>query len=97
MKYLFFLASLSLLFLSARTEQKVDKSKVYTSLLEALKEPEKVYRLNLSHQNLSTIPTEIRQLEQLEMLWLSDNKLKAIPDEIGNLSNLQALAILVAL
>lgn len=47
--------------------------------------------LNLSNQNLTTVPAEIGKQQSLEILNLSNNKLTGIPAEIGQLKNLRVL------
>ncbi len=64
---------------------------VYTNLAEALKNPDKVYRLNLRHQKLKKIPDGVFTLTNLQELNLSKNKLKSIPKDIAKLKNLEIL------
>ena len=64
---------------------------IYTSLEEALKNPEQVYRLHLRKQKLSIIPIEIGRLTNLQELDISKNKIKELPSYIENLPNLQYL------
>ena len=63
----------------------------YKSLDEALKNPEKVYKLTLKRKRLDEIPKEIFTLTNLQELNLKKNKIKKIPKEIGSLRNLQKL------
>lgn len=62
---------------------------VFTSLQEALKNPDQVYRLNLRKQKLKIVPSEIFKLKNLQELNLSKNKLTEIPAGIENLPNLE--------
>jgi len=71
----------------------LEQQPVYTSLSEALKTPEKVYRLDLSKQKLQSIPKELFSLYNLQELILAKNKIQQIPPEIGNLTNLQKLNV----
>ena len=63
----------------------------YTSLQEALRWPERVYKLSLRAQNLDAAPRVIRYLKNLQALDLGYNPLSYLPDEIVQLPNLQAL------
>jgi internalin A len=49
--------------------------------------------LNLSDQNLITLPDSISQLTNLKSLDLSSNRLTKLPDFIGELTNLEDLAL----
>lgn len=71
----------------------LEQELVYTSISQALKNPEKVYRLDLSKQKLQTVPKEVFSLYNLQELILAKNKLHEIPQEIGNLTNLQKLNV----
>jgi len=50
-----------------------------------------VTHLNLYNNQLTSIPPEICQLQNLTHLYLNNNQLMSIPPEIGQLSNLQDL------
>ena len=63
----------------------------YSSLEEALKEPEKVYKLSLKKNHLESFPMEILQFKNIQFLDLSRNKIVEIPVEIKNLTLLQEL------
>ena len=64
----------------------------YTSLDEALKNPARVRRLDLSGKQLDKLPASIGRLTNLVELSLSDNKLTALPPEMGRLTKLTSLA-----
>lgn len=64
---------------------------VYTKLEDAIKEPEKVYNLDLSKQKLDSFPSEIFQFKNLRTLNLSRNKIKSIPKQIKELTYLREL------
>ncbi|MEK6616028.1 MAG: leucine-rich repeat domain-containing protein [Bacteroidota bacterium] len=66
---------------------------IYYTLEEALKNPNKVYRLDLRKKKLKIFPKEILQLSNLKELNLSKNQLKELPEEIGTLTNLQILNV----
>jgi Leucine-rich repeat (LRR) protein len=72
-------------------EEDLDKEPVFIFLAEALKNPTKVYKLNLSRQQLKEIPKEIYQFVNLQRIDLSYNNITEIPKEIGLLKNLQSL------
>jgi len=65
--------------------------KEFTSLEDALKDPSKVYKLNLSHSGLAEFPMEILQFPNLQSLNLSSNGIEKIPSEIAKLPKLQKL------
>ncbi|MEH2290733.1 MAG: leucine-rich repeat domain-containing protein, partial [Nostoc sp.] len=49
---------------------------------------EKATELNLSNNQLSSLPPEISQLSNLTWLSLNNNQLSSLPPEISQLSNL---------
>ncbi len=65
--------------------------KEYSNLEEALKNPEKVFRLNLSNQNVLIAKDAWSKFTNLEFLSLRNDHLKEIPQEIGLLKNLKVL------
>ncbi|MCU0427661.1 MAG: leucine-rich repeat domain-containing protein [Candidatus Kapabacteria bacterium] len=69
----------------------LSKEKEFTSLEEALKNPAKVYKLDLSHNGLAEFPIDILKLPNLQSLNLSNNGIEAIPGDIGKLPKLQRL------
>lgn len=67
-------------------------NKEYFVLEEALKYPEKVYRLNLSNTNFKMPSDSVWiRFTNLEFLSLKNDHLKEIPGGIGNLKNLKTL------
>jgi len=69
-------------------------NKEYTSLDEALDNPNLVYRLNLSDQESIIFPERTwDEFQNLEYLSLKNVHLKEIPSGIGNLKNLKVLDI----
>lgn len=90
---LFSLLSINILKAQIRllTSHELQKARVYTSLEEALGAPEKVYRLDLSHQNLTDISQEIATLKDLQELNISGNHFQEIPEAIFRLPRLQIL------
>lgn len=71
---------------------KIDTAKVYKSIEEALLAPKAVYRLDLTKKKLTTFPSEILQLTNLNELILDKNKLDSIPPTISKLVNLQRIS-----
>ncbi|MEM0997539.1 MAG: leucine-rich repeat domain-containing protein [Bacteroidota bacterium] len=69
-----------------------DKNWFY-DLESALADPDKVYKLSLSDQQLKALPPEIGKLKNLQVLNLSNCGLKALPIEIKNLKHLQMLSL----
>nr|MBK9653711.1 leucine-rich repeat domain-containing protein [Bacteroidota bacterium] len=66
--------------------------KEYSNLEEALKEPENVFRLNLSNQNFKMPSDSIwMKFINLEYLSLKNDHLKVIPLGLGNLKKLSVL------
>ena len=69
-----------------------DKSWYY-DLDSALANPDKVYKLSLSDQQLKSLSPEIGKLKNLQVLNLSNCGLKALPEEIRELRHLQMLSL----
>jgi len=67
----------------------LDTVHTFTSLAEALKTPDKVYKLDLRKKKLKEFPREIFQFKNLQYLDLSKNSIKEIPAEIAELTSLQ--------
>ncbi len=65
--------------------------KEYTQLNEALKDPEHVYRLNLSNQTFKEFPSGLSQFKNLQYLSLRNDHLTKISNEIGTLQKLRVL------
>ena len=63
----------------------------YSSLEEALKEPDKVIKLSLKKQKLTELPEEVLKFKNLQSLSLRNNKLTAFPRELKQLQYLQEL------
>ncbi len=67
------------------------EEKTYKSLQDALKEPAKVHRLNLSSQNLTEIPGEVSRLPNLYHLNLSTNQVRQLSPALFGLTHLEEL------
>ena len=71
----------------------LDTLTAFTSLQEALKNPELVIKLDLRRKKIKVFPTEILQFTNLQYLDLSKNSIDELPIEISQLKNLQYLAV----
>ncbi len=88
---LFILSFLGITITAQIESDSLQTFKEYNSIEEALENPEKVYRLNLSNQDI-TIPNETwLKFKNLEYLSLKNDHLKEIPKAIGLLENLKIL------
>lgn len=65
----------------------------FTSIEEAMQNPELVIRLELRKKKLKQIPPEVFKFTNLQYLDLSKNKIQELPDSIGLLTNLQHLIL----
>ncbi len=63
----------------------------YTSIEDALKDPEKVVRLNLSNQSFTDFPKGLSKFKNLEYLSLRNDHLTSLSPEISNLKKLKVL------
>ncbi|MBL4577665.1 MAG: leucine-rich repeat domain-containing protein [Flavobacteriales bacterium] len=68
-----------------------DDAETYYSLEDALKEPEKVVKLDIAMNKLTSIDPNIAKLVNLECLDLSFNKFSTLPAEIAELKKLRVL------
>lgn len=75
--------------------QKLEKygviCRLYNSIDDALAEPEVACELNLSEQNISEIPDEITDLQNLNSINLSNNNLTEFPEILYSLPNLVSI------
>lgn len=79
---------------SAAAQTPVDSVKLnkeYTSIDEALKAPEQVYRLNLSNQTIQFPDTVWSRFINLQYLSLKNDHIVQIPLAIGNITSLKVL------
>lgn len=70
-----------------------DSVQTFTTLEQALKNPDQVEVLDLSKSKLEVFPPEIFTFKNLRELYLNKNKIKIIPPEIGSLTNLEIFEI----
>lgn len=91
------LTSVFIVFWASSFSQKIDKAFIkahtYKNLAKALKNPDKVYGLDLHAKRLRVFPREIFKFKNLVSLDLRDNEIKMIPESIGNLKNLKDLSM----
>ncbi len=80
----------ALFFLSFIALIQAQESKVNKNLEEALKTPEEVYQLDLSGQQLNSLPKNFKKLKNLKKLDLSDNKFTTLLN-FGKFDNLEYL------
>ena len=66
---------------------------VYNNINEALKNPEKVYKLDLHKKKLKEIPKEVFTFTNLQELNISKNKLTKIPKDIKLLTKLEVFNV----
>lgn len=71
-----------------KTQPTVDLSKEFAKAKE-----ENKTTLNLSKNNITVVPSSIKDLTNLVELYLYGNKINMLPPEIGNLTQLQTLAL----
>lgn len=70
----------------------LDNGKTYTSLQEALKEPQNVYRLKLTKlENRDSLPEELFSLTELRELTVKGCKLCVLNQNIDKLAKLESL------
>jgi leucine-rich repeat protein SHOC2 len=62
---------------------------LYTSIQEAMKEPNSVIKLELKRKKLKSFPPELFQLKNLQYLDISKNSISEIPDSLEFFENLQ--------
>src|ERR1035437_4196575 len=60
---------------------------------DALKNPDAVYKLRLTNQNLTAVPEGISKFKNLVSLDLSDNQITSIPSRLCTLKNLESFSL----
>jgi Leucine-rich repeat (LRR) protein len=74
------------------SDSELAKKKLYTSLEEALQEPDSVYRLKLKKRlKCDSLPSELFACKNLQELYLMGTKLSVLNQAIGELKNLTLL------
>ena len=84
---------LSVRLVNAQAIDSTQYKKVYTDLRQALKEPLKVYRLNLSSMPIDSFPVDLSKFKNLEYLCLNGDQVEFIPREIEYLQKLRSLQL----
>ncbi|HNR19577.1 MAG TPA: leucine-rich repeat domain-containing protein [Bacteroidia bacterium] len=74
-------------------DDSLKNQKVFTSISEALQNPDSVFRLDLSKQKLTEIPAQVFQLKNLRELKANKNKISVISEAISTLTLLQSLSL----
>ncbi len=88
----YFYSVLVLLFTTSLWSQiKYDKNREFNDLNDALKNPELIYRLNLSNQNLKLDGVDWSKFINLEYLSLKNDHLKEIPNGITKIKTLKSI------
>lgn len=80
-------------FAYAQTIDSTQYKKVYTDFNQALKEPLKVYRLNLNNMSIDSFPIDLSKFKNLEYLCLNSDQIEFIPREIEHLQKLRSLQL----
>lgn len=71
----------------------LDTMAAFTSIQQAIKQPEKVVKLILRKQKLKEFPKEILLFKNLQYLDLTKNSIKELPHGIDSLHNLEVLIL----
>ncbi|CDO94944.1 unnamed protein product [Kluyveromyces dobzhanskii CBS 2104] len=77
--------------LSNLTSLSLNKAKLSSLPTDFLKSLQKLEKLELNDNNLTSLPSQIKYSKKLIHFSAANNKLDSIPTEIGNLSNLRSL------
>lgn len=65
--------------------------KTFYNIADALKQPDSVYKLNISKKKIKSWPVELYLFKNLQELNISKNELTHLPDSIFLLTNLKVL------
>ncbi len=91
MKKLTFITTLLFISTCSWAQDQCAGEMTYYELSNAIKTPEKVIKLDIAMQKLTSISPDIAQLKNLRCLDLSFNKIGTLPDEFKELENLEYL------
>lgn len=91
MKKILFTLALLVVLSNSSLAQNNDKEKEFTTLKEALISPEKVFRLNLSNQEINISSEQWSSFVNLEYLNLKGDHLQEIPIAITQLKSLKTI------
>ena len=69
------------------------QGRVFTSISQALMQPDSVFRLKLRRKGYKQIPPEVFNFKNLRELDLIGNKIERIPNEISSLQQLEILRL----
>ena len=75
------------------SEMQLAEAKVYKTEKEIMGAYSSVYKLDLSKQRLSQLPSFVGKLRRLQFLNLGNNRFNDIPESIARLDNLQYLLL----
>ncbi|TNF29447.1 MAG: leucine-rich repeat domain-containing protein, partial [Bacteroidetes bacterium] len=87
----YFLPFLITLLFAANINAQPTEARFYTDLNAALKDPERVIGLDLSHSSIEDLERSLPIFVNLEYLNLSDQRLPEVPASISRLSKLRFL------
>ncbi|WP_298135900.1 leucine-rich repeat domain-containing protein [Flavobacterium sp.] len=91
MRKIFSTIALLIVLLNSSFAQNIETEKEFTTLNDALKNPEKVFRLNLSNQDISISSEQWLRFVNLEYLKLKNDHLKEIPIAITKIKSLKTI------
>ncbi len=77
----------------ARADDDIKIAPWFTSLDEALRQPDSVVKLDLSGQDLDALPAAVLELRELRLLLLNNNRLTSLPADLGRLAKLSELEL----
>lgn len=77
----------------ARADDDIKIAPWFTSLDEALRQPDSVVKLDLSDQDLNALPAAVLELRELRLLLLNNNRLVSLPADLGRLAKLSELEL----